>query len=88
MAADLASYGIDKAILERMYQEWLEGARKGALEERYLGKTTSHGKLFTALVREHLGHETERRSRLAAENARLRAMLRENGIDPDDQRTE
>jgi hypothetical protein len=85
---ELESYGIDKATLQQMYDEWLAGAKKGALEERYLGRTSSHGKLFTSLVRAHLGHETERRSRLAAENARLRGLLQRHGIDPDDGRGE
>lgn len=61
----------------------------GELERRYLNKPQSHGKLFTALVREHLGIETEQKSALKGERdaladevARLKAMLRENGIDP------
>lgn len=87
---ELEQFGIDRDTLQRMYDEWVQGAKKSDLERRYLGKPESHGKLFTALVREHLGIETERRSNLAAErdallheNERLRALLRARGIDPD-----
>lgn len=86
---DLGAYGIDTATLRRMYDLWCDGAKKSDLERRFLGKPESHGKLFTTLVREHLGIETERRSGLAAERdalsrevARLKGLLREHGIDP------
>lgn len=87
---ELDTYGIDISTLREMYDLWCEGAKKSELERRYLGRPQSHGKLFTALVREHLGVETERRSQLKAERdglsaevARLKALLRENGIDPE-----
>lgn len=87
---ELADYGIDKATLRRMYDEWCRGAKKSDLERRYLDKPESHGKLFSTLVREHLGIETERRSSLADERDqlqrevhRLRGLLKANGIDPD-----
>jgi hypothetical protein len=70
---DLDALGIDRATVERMYDEWRAGASKSALERRWLGKGESHGKLFSALVREVLGIETERPSRLSEEVARLRA---------------
>lgn len=86
---DLADYGIDRATLQRMYDEWVAGAPKSVLEERYLKRTTSHGKVFSSLVRSELGIETERRSPMASENDRLRAevarlrdLLRTHGIDP------
>lgn len=83
--ADLADYGIKVDDLRRMHEEWLEGASKSDLERRYLDKYESHGKLFTSLVRRYLGLETEKRHPLAIENARLRALLRDHGIDPDPQ---
>jgi hypothetical protein len=87
---ELADYGIDRETLQRMYDLWRDGAKKSDLERRFLDKPESHGKLFSALVREHLGIETERRSGLTAERdtlraevARLRARLSAHGIDPD-----
>mgnify|MGYP005851850433 FL=1 len=88
--AELEDYGIDRATLQRMYEEWRAGKSKSFLERKYLGKSDSHGKLFSSLVRRFLGHETERRhpmadelQRLRNENAGLRALLRSHGIDPD-----
>ncbi len=56
------------------------GASKSALEGSYFDKGESHGKLFTALVKQEMGIDTERASRqreelqcLGEENARLRA---------------
>ena len=72
--AELADYGIDHATLQRMYDEWRNGAKKSALERQYLGEPESHGKLFTSLVREHLGIETERHS---GQTNRVRALERE-----------
>jgi hypothetical protein len=87
---ELEDYGIDRDTLQQMYDLWRDGATKSDLERRYLNKPESHGKLFTALVREHLGIDTERRSTLHAERdalraevARLRARLAAHGIDPD-----
>jgi hypothetical protein len=87
---DLGSVGIDLTTLRLMYDEWCQGAKKSGLERRYLHKPESHGKLFTALVREHLGIDTERRSTLATQRdelqrevRRLRALLVEHGVDPD-----
>lgn len=81
---DLADYGIDRATLEAMYAEWREGRRsKSAIERRYLGKATHHGKLFTKLVRDFLGEETQRPHPLHAEVQRLRRLLEAHGIDPD-----
>ncbi len=82
--ASLDDYGIDLDTLRRMYREWKDGASKSSLEIKYLGKVESHGKLFTSLVRTHLGIETERRSKTALENERLRRLLRKHGIDPDE----
>lgn len=88
--AELEDYRIDLPMLQRMYDEWRAGKSKSSLEQKYLGKPESHGKLFTSLVRRYLGHETERPhrmtdelKRLRNENARLRALLRSHGIDPD-----
>lgn len=88
--ADLEDYGIDLDTLRQMYQQWCDGAKKSDLERRYLNKPESHGKLFTSLVRQHLGENTERKSAIAverdglvAEVARLRALLTAHGIDPD-----
>jgi hypothetical protein len=81
--ADLENYGIDVVVPQRMYDEWCAGAKKSHLERKYLNKPESHGKLFTSLVREHLGVETEARSSLAEENARLRALLAQIAINPD-----
>ena len=89
--ADLEEYGIDRATLQRMYDEWVGGVPKSALEEKYLGKTSSHGKVFSTLVRNELGIETEQPSsmgaenaRLRAENSRLRSLLDAAGIDADE----
>jgi hypothetical protein len=79
---ELAEYAVDLETLRRMYEEWGSGVPKSTLEARYLGRTSSQGRVFSTLVRKHLGIETERRSSLAEENARLRALLREHGIDP------
>jgi hypothetical protein len=86
---ELSDYGIDEADLRHMYELWCQGAKKSDLERRFLNKPESHGKLFTNLVREHLGIETEKRSGLAAERdelrrevSRLKALLRQHGIDP------
>mgnify|MGYP000197513831 CR=1 FL=1 len=88
--AELEDYGINRATLQRMYEEWRAGKSKSHLEQKYLGKSESHGKLFSSLVRRFLGYETERRHRMADElqrlrneNTRLRALLRSHGIDPD-----
>ena len=81
--AGLQDYGIDMEILQRMYEEWSAGAAKSSLEIKYLDRIGSHGKLFTSLVRTHLGIETERRSKPVIENERLRRLLRKHGIAPD-----
>lgn len=82
--ASLDDYGIDKATLREMYERWKDGASKSSLEIKYLGKVESHGKLFSSLVRTHLGIETERRSKTVIENERLRRLLRKHRIDPDE----
>jgi hypothetical protein len=88
---DLDALGIDRATVEKMYADWQAGASKSALERRYLDKGESHGKLFTALVKQELGVDTERASpqraeiqelrdenkRLRAENAALQRRLAE-----------
>ncbi len=86
---DLADYGIDLETLKKMYAEWRAGATKSHLERKYLNKPESHGKMFTSLVRTYLGVETEKRSKwqterdeLLNEIERLRALLRQHGIDP------
>jgi DNA-binding SARP family transcriptional activator len=81
--AELEDFGIDLDTLKRMYREWQEGAPKGHLEQKYLKKTESHGKLFSSLVRKYLGKETEKRHPLVKENERLREMLRSHNVDPD-----
>jgi hypothetical protein len=87
---ELADYGITKDVLQQMYDEWVGGAKKSDLERRYLQKPESHGKLFSTLVRQHLGIETERRSHMTDERnelrgevRRLRSILLAHGIDPD-----
>jgi hypothetical protein len=80
----LEDYGLDLPTLEVMYSEWKVGGRsKSAIERRYIGKSTHHGKLFTKLVREYLHLETERTSSLKLENQRLRSLLQSHGINPD-----
>lgn len=69
---DLDALGVDRTVVERMYEEWQAGASKNALERRYFDKGESHGKLFTALVKQELGVDTERASRLGEEIHRLR----------------
>ncbi len=82
--ASLEEYGIDKATLREMYERWKDGASKSSLEIKYPGKVESRGKLFSSLVRTHLGIETERRSKTVIENERLRRLLHKHGIDPDE----
>jgi hypothetical protein len=86
---ELSDYGITREVLQEMYDLWCQGAKKSDLERRYLDKPESHGKLFSRLVREHLGIETEGKSHLTAERdalmrevARLTSLLRHHGIDP------
>ena len=86
---ELSDHGITREVLQEMYDLWCQGAKKSDLERRYLDKPESHGKLFSSLVREHLGIETERKSHLTAERdelvrevARLKALLRQHNIDP------
>jgi hypothetical protein len=86
---ELSDYGITREVLQEMYNLRCQGAKKSDLERHYLDKPESHGKLFSSLIREHLGIETERRSHLTAERdelvrevARLKALLRQHGIDP------
>lgn len=74
---ELSDYGIDLVILQRMYDEWKGGAPKSELERRYLGKSESHGKLVTALVRRHLGIETEKSHPMVKENRRLTVRIQE-----------
>ena len=81
---ELEDYGIDLEALRVMYARWQQGATKSGLEIEYLGKVESHGKLFSSLVRRHLGIETEKRSSSALEIDRLRRLLLANGIDPDE----
>jgi hypothetical protein len=80
---DLSDYGLSKETLQTMYDEWQRGISKSAIERRYLGKATHHGKLFTKLVREYLNIETEKQHPLKCEVDRLRSLLRDSGIDPD-----
>ncbi len=80
--SDLEAYGMDLEMLHAMHREWEEGASKSELERKYLGKPESHGKLFSGLVRRHLGIETEKESALSRENTELRTVLRAHGIDP------
>lgn len=72
---DLDALGIDRDGVRRMYDELQAGASKSALERRYFDKGESHGKLFTALVRQELGVDTERASRLGEE---IRLLREEN----------
>jgi hypothetical protein len=74
---DLDALGIDRAVVEKMYAEWQAGAAKSALERRYLDKGESHGKLFTALVKQELGVDTERASHPREEIHRLREEIKE-----------
>jgi hypothetical protein len=90
---ELADHGIDLATLRDIYARWRAGATKSELERDYLNAPQSHGKLFSALVREHLGVETEKRSgqsqridELEQEVRRLRQLLRDSQIDPDSPR--
>ncbi|MFC2153108.1 hypothetical protein ACFLQ7_00550 [Actinomycetota bacterium] len=80
--AELEDYGITKAQLQEMYEEFLGGVSKSELERRYLGKPESHGKLFSSLVSRYLGIDTERRSPQTKEIARLQALVRSLGGDP------
>ena len=81
---DLDRYGTDLDTLAAMYAEWESGVRsKSAIERRYLGKSTHHGKLFSRLMRDSLGIETIRPSTTTAEIKRLRSLLEHYGIDPE-----
>ena len=65
-----------------MYAEFLAGTSKSELERRYLNRPQSHGKAFSQLVRDHLGIETEERSRQAREITRLHSVVHSLGGDP------
>jgi hypothetical protein len=89
--AGLADHGIDLATLRVMYDAWCAGASKSDLERAYLNAPQSHGKLVNSLVRAHLGIETEKQSPQTAriealqhEVERLRRLLREHGIQPNE----
>ena len=80
---------VGRTTVEAMYAEYLAGAKKSALERKYLGTGDAHGKRFTKLVLDHLGVDTERTSHqtvriaeLEAEVSRLRGLLAAAGIDP------
>lgn len=87
--AELSEYGIDIDMLRWMYDQWCAGAKKSSLERDYLAAPQSHGKLFSTLIREHLGIETEKRSgqsdhiaELEREVERLRRLLIKHDINP------
>ena len=74
-------------VLSQLYEQWWARATKSELERTYLDTPQSHGELFSSLVREHVGIETEARSaqstrlaELEQENRRLRQLLRSHGI--------
>jgi hypothetical protein len=75
----------DEVQLARdMYHAWVSGTTKSEIELRFLGTTRAHGKRFSTIVRNNLGIETEKTHPLTVENNRLRALLRQHGIDPDE----
>lgn len=74
---------LEVSLARDMYRVWVQGMPKSVVEERYLGTDKAHGKRFSNLVKKHLDIDTEREHPLAAENARLRALLRKHGINPD-----
>jgi hypothetical protein len=49
--AELSDYGITKEVMQEMYHQWCQGAKKSDLERRYLDKPESHGGLFDAAAR-------------------------------------
>ncbi len=74
----------EPAMVKEMYRLWrYDGTPKSTLEIRSFGAAQAHGKRFTALVKRHLGIDTEKQHPLAAEVERLRALLVQHGIDPD-----
>jgi hypothetical protein len=73
----------EKDLAFEMHRAWLNGTPKSDLEVRFLGTNRAHGKRFSGLIRKHLGIETERQHPLAAENERLRQLLKRHGINPD-----
>ena len=80
----LEQYGLDRAMVEEMYDEWKSGRlSKSAIERRYLGKSTFNGKLFSKLVKDCLGIDTVTASSERLERERLRSLLVAHGIDPE-----
>ena len=84
---ELNDLGIDIDTLRTMYDQWCGGATKSSLERDYLEAPQSHGKLFSRLVRDHLGVETEKRSsqsdriaELEREVERLNQILQSHGL--------
>jgi hypothetical protein len=73
----------EAALAKDMYRAWVGGMSKSDVEQRFLGTSRAHGKRFSIIVKKHLGIETEKQHPLAAENERLRLLLRSYGIDPD-----
>lgn len=76
-------YGLDRATVEKMYEEWKSGKHsKSAIERRYLGKSTHNGKLFSKLVKDCLNIDTVTASSTHRELDRLRSLLEAHNIDP------
>ncbi|MDE0161292.1 MAG: hypothetical protein OXL98_06090 [Acidimicrobiaceae bacterium] len=79
----LEHYGLDRATVEQMYEEWKSGEHsKSAIERRYLGKSTHNGKLFSKLVKDCLDIDTVTASSTHRELERLRSLLEAHDIDP------
>ena len=74
----------ERELARDMYDAWLSGVPKSDVELRFLGTSRAHGKRFSLIVERNLGIQTEQVHPLAAENARLRALLKDHNIDPDD----
>ena len=70
----------DTLLARQMYDRWIAGEKKSALEREYWNDGQSHGQAFSAFVRRHLGIETVERSPMAARLADAEALLRVHGI--------
>ena len=71
-------------IATEMYDRWRNGEPKSTLESEYFGNTTANGKVFSTYVKKWTGTDTERRSRQSVRIEELEAILRANGISPDE----
>jgi hypothetical protein len=78
------TYDCTDERLAELLTDWRNGRSKNDIERVEFNDPASHGKGITAAWRDRLGVESEKRHPLALEVDRLRLLLIEHGIDPDE----